>query len=373
MDHRSTSTVSFVNGMDDYAGAEIWMLDAAEGLRDRGWRVSFVAPPGSALLDAAQANDFVVDGISIRFDAAPWTIAKLWTTFTRHNVRAVLCNRLKDLKAAGVAARLAGVPVVLQGRESDFPLRNRFYYRWYYNHVATGILVNSNATYKTTLRSAPWLDPDRVHLLYKGIDRRRFFPTPPSPGGPTVVGFVGRLDERKGIPLLMEAWTKLIAGAPEPRPILRIAGTGPLRDTLRAWQLALPHPGSVELLGWVDDMPELYRTLDLLVCPSRYEGFGLAAAEAMACGRPVIATHVSSLPEIVQDGVTGLLTPPGDANALRAALSSLIDDRDARERMGQDAVIRIETEFDRETMLDHLETLLRPPLRGRYRPQPKDR
>ncbi|MBC8425652.1 glycosyltransferase family 4 protein [bacterium] len=261
MNRKRSGTLCLVNGMTDYAGAEVWMLDAAHGLRDRGWRISVVAPPGSVLLETARADGFTADAVAIRFDAAPWTIARLWTVFTQRGVGAVLCNRLKDLKAAGVAARLAGVPVVLQSRESDFPLRNRFYYRWYYNHVATGVLVNSQATLDTTLRSAPWLVPERVHLLYKGIDRRRYFPTPPDPNGPVVVGFVGRLDERKGLPLLMEAWTKLIAVAPEPRPILRIAGTGPLRDTLRAWQMALPHPGSVELLGWVEQKSLLKRVL----------------------------------------------------------------------------------------------------------------
>lgn len=363
MPRPSPRILCFVNGMRDFAGAEIWMLDAARGLRDRGWRVGFVAPPGSALAATARDEVFPVDAIPIRFDAAPWTIARLWAAFRRRRVRAVVCNRLKDLKAAGVAARLAGVPAVLQARESDFPLRGRPYYRWYYNHVATGVLVNSRATRDTTLRSAPWLAADRVHLLYKGVDRRRFFPAPPDPRGPVVVGFVGRLDERKGLPVLMEAWTKLIAVASEPRPVLRIAGSGPLRDTLRVWQRSLPHPGSVELLGWIENTAELYRTLDLLVCPSRYEGFGLAAAEAMACGRPVIASRASSLPELVLDGETGRLVPPGDANALRDALAELVADAEARERMGQASVTRIETEFDRDAMLDRLETLLAPALR----------
>ena len=373
MNRQPPASVCFVNGMDGYAGAEIWMLDAARGLRERGWRVSLVAPPGSPLLERARADGFDADGVAIRFDAAPWTIARLRGIFARRGVRAVLCNRLKDLKAAGVAARLDGVPVVLQSRESDFPLRRRFYYRWYYNGVATGVLVNSQATRETTLASAPWLDPARVHLLYKGIDRRRFFPTPATADGPPVVGFVGRLDERKGVPLLMEAWTKLVARAPAPRPVLRIAGTGPLRGALRAWQQALPHPGSVELLGWVEDTPALHRTCDLLVCPSRYEGFGLAAAEAMACGRPVVATRASSLPEIVEDGVTGWLTPPGDADALQEALGALLADRNAREHMGLAAVDRVERLFDREDMLDRLEPLLHPPPNVRRRPLLKER
>ncbi len=368
----SRANLCFVNGMSDYAGAEIWMLDAAAGLRDRGWTVSFVAPPGSALAVAAADAGFAVDAIPIRFDAAPWTIARLWAAFRRRRPGAVICNRLKDLKAAGVAARLAGVPVVLQSRESDFPLRGRPYYRWYYNRVATGVLVNSHATRETTLRSAPWLDPERVHLLYKGIDRRRFFPAPPETSGPVVVGFAGRLDERKGVPLLMEAWTKLIAASPEPRPVLRIAGAGPLRDALRIWQRALPHPGSVELLGWVEDMPEFHRLVDVLVCPSYYEGFGLVAAEAMACGRPVIASRASSLPELVVDGETGRLIPPDDADALRDALADLIADAEARARLGQAAVARVEAAFDRDDMLDRLEDLLRPD-RSRRSPPAEDR
>jgi glycosyltransferase involved in cell wall biosynthesis len=348
--------------MTTFAGAEIWMLDAAAGLRDRDWGVSFVGAPDSPLLARAAADGFSCDAVPIRFDAAPWTLSRLIGVLRRRRARAVLCNRLKDLKAAGVAARLAGVPVVLQSRESDFPLRARPYYRWYYNSVATGVLVNSEATLETTRRSAPWLRPERLHLLYKGIDRRRFFPTP-LPEGRPVIGFAGTLDERKGIPLLMEAWTKLSAWEWTVPPLLRIAGDGPLRETLRHWQAALPRPGDVELLGWVDDMPAFHRSLNLLVVPSRYEGFGLVAAEAMACGRPVIATRVSSLPELVVHDVTGRLVPPGDAGALIEAITDLLGNPDARERLGEAGVERTARLFDREGMLDRLEHLLLPPRR----------
>jgi glycosyltransferase involved in cell wall biosynthesis len=359
--------------MTTFAGAEIWMLDAAAGLRDRGWEVTFVGTPGAPLLERAADDDFACEAVPIRFDAAPWTLLKLYAVLKRRRIRAVLCNRLKDLKAAGVAARLAGVPVVLQSRESDFPLRARPYYRWYYNSVATGVLVNSQATLETTRRSAPWLDPRRLHLLYKGIDRRRYFATP-LPEGRPVIGFAGRLDERKGVPLLMEAWTKLSAWEWTVPPILRVAGDGPLRETLRIWQSALPRPGDVELLGWVDDMPSFLRSLNLLVVPSRYEGFGLAAAEAMACGRPVIAARASSLPELVVDGTTGRLFPPGDAAALVAAVTELLGDPDARERMGEAGHDRVAERFDRERMLDALENLLHPPRRMlRFGPRPRPR
>ena len=92
--------------------------------------------------------------IPIRFDGAPWTVFKLWRHFRRRGTRALLANLTKDLKAAAVAGRLAGVPVVLGTRESDFPLKNKAYYRWYFGKLATGLLVNSEATRATVLASA---------------------------------------------------------------------------------------------------------------------------------------------------------------------------------------------------------------------------
>lgn len=365
-----SASVCFVDGFDGFGGAEIALLDAAAGLRERGHRVAFVARPRSELARRAVAADHPTACIPIRFDAAPWTIAGIARFLRARGTTAVVCNRLKDLKAAGVAARLAGVPVILQSRESDFPLRRRPYYRWYYNAVATGVIVNSRATRETTLASAPWLSPARVHLVTKGIDLRRFFPTPEDRDAPPVVGFAGSLDARKGVPVLMEAWTKLCTREWPMPPVLRVAGTGPLRKTLLAWRAALPRPGGVELLGWVEDMPEFHRSLSLLAVPSEYEGFGLVAAEAAACGRPVVASNASSLPEIVRHGETGLLTPPGNADALADALARLIADPELRARLGRAAAVRAEARFDREAMLDRFEALLIPPPRGAAPPAP---
>ncbi|MBA4379052.1 MAG: glycosyl transferase family 1, partial [Gemmatimonas sp.] len=96
-----------------------------------------------------------------------------------------------------------------------------------------------------------------------------------------------------------------------------------------------------------------------------YEGFGLAAAEAGACGRPVVATRVSSLPEVVRDGETGLLVPPDDPDALAAAILKLLGDPGLRHRLGAAAAARIRTDYDRAAMLSRLEDLLRPAPRPR--------
>jgi glycosyltransferase involved in cell wall biosynthesis len=214
--------ICFVNSMRTFGGAEVWILDAARGLRARGHKVSVIAQPGTPLLERTRAAHLPCGAIPIRFDGAPWTLWKLARFFKRQRIEAVLCNLTKDLKAAGLAARCAGVPVILALRESDFALKGKVYYRWYFGRVATGIVVNSRATRTTILASAPWLDPRRLHLLYKGVDLDRFQPAPQPPVEP-IVGFVGQLIERKGLADLMKAWDALEARSWRRSPRLWLA------------------------------------------------------------------------------------------------------------------------------------------------------
>ncbi len=349
--------VCFVNSVRPFGGAEVWMLDAASGLRDRGQAVSIVAQPGTELLRRARELDLPAAGIPIRFDTAPWTLVRLTRFFRRQGVEAIFCNLTKDLKAAGVAGRLAGCEKILASRESDFPLKNKLYYRWYFNAVASGVVVNSYATRDTVLRSVSWLDPGRVHLLYKGVDLERFRPAASPPEG-LDVGFVGQLIERKGVPELMTAWAELERQEWPAAPRLLLAGEGPLAEELARWRATLQRPQNVILRGFVADIEHFFPRLAVLVMPSHAEGFGLAALEASACGVPVVAGRASSLPEIVQDGRTGLLVPPGDATALAAAVRRLLTDPDLRAELGRRGRQLAVERFGRERMLDELQTLI---------------
>jgi glycosyltransferase involved in cell wall biosynthesis len=295
--------------------------------------------------------------IPIRFDGAPWTLARLAWFFRRRQVQAVLCNLTKDLKMAGVAARLVGIRTILALRESDFPLKNKLYYRWFFNRVASGVVVNSEATGRTVLGSVPWLDPQRVHILHKGVDLQRFRPRGHHPDVPTV-GFVGQLIERKGLTELMAAWSQLETERWAVPPLLRLAGTGPLADRLQRWRQGLNRPEAVFLQGYVEPIEHFLAGLSVLVLPSRAEGFGLAGAEAAASGLPVVATRTSSLPEIVLDGQTGILVPPKDPEALAAALRRLLTDGPLGRRLGQAGRQLIARRFSRERMLDGLQALV---------------
>ncbi|MEP6893344.1 MAG: glycosyltransferase, partial [Gaiellaceae bacterium] len=139
-----------------------------------------------------------------------------------------------------------------------------------------------------------------------------------APDEPPHALYIGRLSDEKGVLELAEA----ARGLP-----LVVVGDGPLRDKLPA---AIPAVPPAEVGGYLERAA-------LVVCPSRREGYGVVAREAMAYARPVIATAVGGLPDAVVDGETGLLVPPGDVPALRSALERLLGDAALRDRLGANA------------------------------------
>jgi glycosyltransferase involved in cell wall biosynthesis len=130
--------------------------------------------------------------------------------------------------------------------------------------------------------------------------------------------YAGRLSREKGVLELVEAAIGMN---------LVVAGDGPLRHSV---------PGA---LGFVahHELQQLYARAAVVACPSHREGFGVACAEAMAHGKPVVASAVGGLLDLVQDGETGLLVPPRDVSRLRAALQHLLDDAELRHRLGEAA------------------------------------
>jgi glycosyltransferase involved in cell wall biosynthesis len=151
---------------------------------------------------------------------------------------------------------------------------------------------------------------------------------------------VGALFERKGWDVLLDAFATL---DPDLRrgSILRIAGDGPEREPLRARLEQLGLEKRAGLLGFRDDVADLLHASDVFALPSRREGLGVACLEAMAAGRAVVASRVGGLGQVVDDGETGLLTPPAEAAPLVAALSRLLRDPDLRRRLGDAAHARV--------------------------------
>lgn len=164
-----------------------------------------------------------------------------------------------------------------------------------------------------------------------------------------LVGFIGRLVMQKGVDILLRAFA--IVERRHAKARLVLAGDGPQRVALErlARSLGLRR---VSFLGWRADTANILADVDLLAMPSRWEGFGLVALEAMAFGKPVVAARVSALPEIVVPEETGLLVPPGDPEALADAILAILADPSRAAAMGLAGRDRVRREFTVERMAE---------------------
>ena len=181
---------------------------------------------------------------------------------------------------------------------------------------------------------APWGDDGEVRV----------------PEGARILLAVGRLAEQKGLDVAVRALARIRER--EPAAVLVVLGEGPERERLEA----LAGEG-VYLPGRVGDVASWYRRAELLVHPARWEGFGLALLEAILAGKPVVATDVSSAPEIVAGGETGLLVAPGDPSALAEAVLELLADPARATAMGEAGLARARDEFSVAQMADRTAAL----------------
>ncbi|HET7909277.1 MAG TPA: glycosyltransferase [Nitrospira sp.] len=167
-----------------------------------------------------------------------------------------------------------------------------------------------------------------------------------------IVGTVCRLVEpKKGISVLLRAMAALKTHGHDPQCQLLIVGDGPARQPLEALSRQLGLSGCTVFAGTRRDVPRILPLLDLFVLPSLYEGFGIAILEAMAAGKPVVASAVGGIPEFVVPGETGLLVEPGNAAALAEAVRSLVRDPAAATRMGMRGRARVAAEFHMSTVV----------------------
>ncbi|MCB9381420.1 MAG: glycosyltransferase [Acidimicrobiaceae bacterium] len=177
-------------------------------------------------------------------------------------------------------------------------------------------------------------------------------------GDEVVVGIVGRLEPQKGVLELLPALPPLLGASPRTRVVL--VGDGSLRPEIERSLTSLGIAHRVLLTGWVERGGEVMPALDVLALPSRWEPFGIVNLEAAAAGVPVVAYAVDGVPEVVADGVTGVLVPPGDSAAFVAALGRLCADRPRRAALGAAGRARLDAEFLPAAMAAaHLDLYLR--------------
>jgi glycosyltransferase involved in cell wall biosynthesis len=197
------------------------------------------------------------------------------------------------------------------------------------------------------------LEPGSIETIHNGVPDVPLNPVPRPADGP-IVGALGRLAPQKGLDILVRATTLLPGDV-----TCVLVGDGPERGDLERLAASLGIEDRVIITGWVEGARDYLPALDVVALPSRFEGFPLAAVEAMLASRPLVATRVQSVPEAVEDGKTGLLVPPEDVGALASAIAELLRDKARREEMARRARARALERFTSGTMARSYEALYR--------------
>ena len=265
-----------------------------------------------------------------------------------------------------IAAKLAGIKTIfatVHQPGSPYGLKAKLFLRTA-ARLCRAFFCNSLAVEKSWFNNAALYQPGlattrRHYTIYNAVDAlaiakavsgadRTALRLHLGLGNGPVVGIVGRLRWEKGQALLFDAFSIVLKQFPDAQ--LLIVGDGPDRLSLEQRAKVLGIVNSIFWLGQKspEEVYRLYSIMDIVAVPSVFEGFGLVAAEAMAAGLPVVASNVGGLTEAIEDGITGVLVPPGDCGAMAAAITALLDSHDKADQMGKKGLQRVRAQFSME-------------------------
>lgn len=349
-----------------WSGGEEQVFILLEGLRERGHRSILACPPGSRCEAEAEARGLETRALPLErlgalSGAGVRALFGLRRLFRESGCDLVHLHTGRASWLGGLAAWGTGVPA-LATRRMDRRVRPFLDTRFLYGSLLRRTAAISPAVAERLHEGG--VDPGRIATIPSSVDPTRLAPihkeeeTRSALGTPTdspVLLSVAALVRRKGLDVLLGALAQLAQRGLH--PILWVAGEGPERSALERQRRELGLDRTVRFLGRRDDVPDLVAACDVFVLPSRQEGLGVAALEAMAGARPVVASRVGGLGEAVIDDRTGLLVPPADVDALARALTRLLRDPALRERLGAEGPARIAEGYHAEQMVAAYESL----------------
>jgi glycosyltransferase involved in cell wall biosynthesis len=352
------TTILYVEHIAGIGGGQIYLIDLVRKLdKSRFCPVVTLVARGELhdRVAAAGARTEIVDIRSLRRrnpGVGPGAVLRLVRIIRRHGVRVIHANSQKALMFALPAGLLTRTPVIWHCHvDRDF---GRFYDL--VGSVLSRVIVVNSQHVGRRFDGLPWARR-KVRLVYNGIDAERVRPSDGSKvrrelaidESAFVVGTVGRLQAEKGTRYLIEAAPAIAERIPQAR-FLIVGGTLDPADSygreLEVLASRLGVAGRTLFTGFKSDVTEYLAAMDVVVFPSLREGLPLAVAEAMAMEKPVVATRVGGVPEMIDDGRNGKLVAPRDSAALAGAVVALRQTWPAALEMGRAARLAVEFKFD---------------------------
>lgn len=319
-------TILHTEASKGWGGQEIRILQESLRFKDLGHRVLIACQKESQMAVQAAKADIPVFIVQMRFALDPFAAANIIRIIISEKVDILHTHSSKDSWIAGIAGRLWGIPVI-RSRHLSTPVKQSWYSTFVYRHLADAI-ITSGRHIRNALVEKNKLAPEKIISIPAGVDIERFdmnidgekirnefglrdaFP---------VVGVVAILRSWKGHSYLLEAVPKVVSLYPAARFL--IVGNGPQWDNLHKKIHHLKIEKNVIMTNFREDIPEIMAALDMFVLPSiASEATSQVIPQALAMGKPVIATNTGGLSEIIENGVTGLLIPPRDSEAISNAV-----------------------------------------------------
>jgi glycosyltransferase involved in cell wall biosynthesis len=351
-----------------WGGQEIRVLSEMAGMIGRGHRMLLMCPPEARIFGEAGMRGIPVEALPL--GRKTWVgMRALRQRLKQLQPDLIVTHSSTDSWLTAMATRFwHGHPSTIRIRHISAPVSKTATTRWLYGRAADHVVTTGERLRQDLIRDLR-LASTHVSSVPTGIDLARYASRDKGsarrqlglPEAGFFVGIIATLRSWKGHRYLLDAW----AGLPVDAGRLLVVGDGPGRDNLRRQAADLGIAERVVMPGNQSDVAPWLAALDVFALPSyANEGVPQAIMQAMACGLPVVSTPVGSIPEIVADGETGLLVPPRDTEALRAALARLAGDPALCRRLGEAGAAHAREHFADTLMLDRMEAIFRQVLDG---------
>ncbi len=339
-----------------WRGGQNQVMLTVMGLRAAGHRAMLVAHPSGELRRRAEEGlELVALAPDHELDLkAGWRLSRLLSRVTPDVVHAHDPHAVAMASVALSMLTRSTPPRLVASRRVDFRLKRNSFSRWKSRQVDL-FIASSDAIRDLLLQDG--IDPGAVVTVHAGIDAERMAHLAPAnvheafwlPHGAPLIGNVAALVPHKGQRHLVDAMPLVIREVPDAR--LVILGEGELRPALEQQVKHLHLERHVVLPGFRPDVLALIKGVDVFVMSSETEGLGTSLLDAMAAGKPCVGTSVGGIPEVIEDGETGVLVPPRDPPALAEALIRLLKDAALAQRMGRAGLERVAKQFSVERMV----------------------
>jgi glycosyltransferase involved in cell wall biosynthesis len=364
MSNISMQSILHIQKVTGLAGSENHLLTLLPGLREYGYdpiMLVLTAPPedrADAFVEQMRSQGVQTDLMPMSADVDPLLVARLARYIRRHRFTIVHTHLFHADIYGTLAARLAGVPRIVSTKHGFNPWRRKRQYALL-DRLAAGFqthIITISQAIGQWLVQVERLPAEKMRVIYYALDTERFRRCSQTPAALStfsrpIIGTVARLIPSKGVHILLDAFATCLEHSVQAS--LLVLGDGPERAALEAHARARGIAGHVHFLGYMaaPDVSAMIRAFDIFAFPTFGEGFGLVLLEAMAWGKPIVASRVMAIPEIVLHNDTGLLVPPGDAVSLAQALLRLMQDPTLCHTLGMAGQKRGEQEFTVERMV----------------------